>query len=279
MATAVLERFDSRATETGANASVELTYTIHGTADDAAALAALDEEAPSSYGALIRRRRTLEPVFIDEENPGDCVWTGTAEYVRPEKKPKVPETGESLFSFETGGGTQHITQSLETVGMYAAAGDAPDFKGAIGVTHDSVEGVDIVVPVYHFAETHYLADAVVTNEYKGKLFRLTGKVNDAAFKGLDAGECLFLGASGSQRGGEDWEVAFKFAGSENRTGLTVGDIMGIDKKGWEYLWVRYQDVTEDSPGLVAPMVVKQPVAAYVERVYDYGSFADLGIGT
>jgi hypothetical protein len=42
---------------------------------------------------------------------------------------------------------------------------------------------------------------------------------------------------------------------------------------------RYQDVTEDSPGLVAPMVVKQPIAVYVEKVYEYGNFADLGIGT
>jgi hypothetical protein len=45
------------------------------------------------------------------------------------------------------GGTQHITQSLATIQKYAAAGTAPDFGGAIGVTHDSVEGVDITVPM------------------------------------------------------------------------------------------------------------------------------------
>ena len=31
--------------------------------------------------------------------------------------------------------------------------------------------------------------------------------------GLAAGECLFLGASGSKRGEDDWEIAFRFAAS------------------------------------------------------------------
>jgi hypothetical protein len=64
---------------------------------------------------------------------------------------------------------------------------------------------------------------------------------------------LFLGASGSQRGTEDWEITFSFAASPNATGLTVGDITGIEpKKGWEYLWVRYADAED------AETLVKQP---------------------
>ena len=82
---------------------------------------------------------------------------------------------------------------------YAASGTVPDFGGAIGVTHDNVEGVDITIPVYSFPETHFLDAAFVTPGYYGTLFNLTGKVNDASFKGLAAGECLFLGASGSIR--------------------------------------------------------------------------------
>jgi hypothetical protein len=137
-----------------------------------------------------------------------------------------------------------------------------------------VEGVDITVPVYHFSETHYFDDAVVTGAYKATLFLLTGTVNNAGFKGFSAGEVLFLGASGSKRGKEPWEVSFKFAASPNVTGLSVGDITGIAKKGWEYLWVRYND-QEDT---VAKVLVKRPVAAYVEQVYGYGNFAGLGIG-
>jgi hypothetical protein len=50
------------------------------------------------------------------------------------------EVGESSFAFDTSGGTQHITQSLATIASYAATGTPPNFGGAVGVTHDSVEG-------------------------------------------------------------------------------------------------------------------------------------------
>ena len=60
-----------------------------------------------------------------------------------------------------------------------------------------------------------------------------------------------------------------------RTNLTVGDIVGINKKGWEYMWVRYADA-EDA---TAKVIVKKPVAVYVEKVYEEGNFAVLGIGT
>ena len=69
-------------------------------------------------------------------------------------------------------------------------------------------------------------------------------------------------------------ISFKFAASPNATGLVVGDITGIAKKGWEYLWVRYADAEDTS----AKVLVKKPIAAYVEQVYPYGNFAGLGIG-
>ena len=268
------ENIDSRQFTDGQSA--ELTYTVRGTDDESAATAALKGTAPATFNDLVRQPVSVEPVHIDTGSPDACVWTGTARYVPASAAEKAPETGDSVFSFDTGGGTQHITQSIQTIGSYAADGTPPDFQGAIGVTHDNVEGVDITVPVYNFSETHYLAAEVVTPAYKGTLFSLTGKVNSGSFRGLAEGECLFLGASGSQRGiGEDWEVTFRFAGSPNRTGISVGPITGIDKKGWEYLWVRYADA-EDEP---SKTLVKQPIAAYVEKVYESGNFAGLGIGT
>jgi len=265
----VTEKFESRDSTTGSDASVELLYNVWGTDDDLAAKAALEAQAPATYDGLVRKSCSVEPV-------GPELWEGTARYQRPENNRSVPETGDSVFSFDTGGGTQHITQSLATVAKYAPAGKtAPDFKGAVGVTHDNVEGVDITLPVYNWAETHYLADAAVTGDYKGTLFSLTGKVNNDTFKGFDAGECLFLGASGSKRGDDDWEIAFRFAASPNKTNLTIGDITGIDKKGWEYLWVRYADAEDGA----AKAIVKRPVAVYVEKVYEYGDLSGLGIGT
>jgi len=49
---------------------------------------------------------------------------------------------------------------------------------------------------------------------------------------------LFVAATGTKRGGGDWEIGYRFAASQNVAGLTVGDIAGIDKKGWKHLWVR-----------------------------------------
>ena len=266
------ERIDSREWTTGDKPTVTMHYILDGTSDDLTAKTLLLNSTATQYDGLVRDECTLEPIFVDTAT-GKGKWECRVRYVAPEQK--EPEVGESSFSFDTGGGTQHITQSLATINRYAASGTAPDFKGAIGVTHDNLEGVDITVPVYNFSETHYLDDAVVTPAYRGTLFNLTGKTNNASFKGLAAGECLFLGASGSKRGADDWEITFRFAASPNRTGITVGPITGISKKGWEYLWVRYAD-TEDA---ASNTLVKQPVAAYVEKVYEEGNFAGLGIGT
>jgi hypothetical protein len=264
MAIVVAEKWDSRELNDGDQATVDLKFVVRGTTDDLAARDALLTEAPELYGGLVRQSAHMERIAWD-------TWEASIRYGERERK----EPGESSFAFDTGGGNQHITQSLATVGAYAAPGQmAPNFRGAIGVTHDSVEGVDVTIPVYNFSETHYLATEAVTGAYKAALFHLTGRVNNAPFKGFAAGEVLFLGASGSKRGKDDWEITFKFAASPNASGLVVGEITGITKKGWEYLWVRYADA-EDTD---AHVLVKKPVAAYVEQVYPYGNFAGLGIG-
>ncbi len=265
----VAEKFLSRPSTRGDNPQTELAYIISGTDDDLAARSALASAAPLTYDGLSRQTIQLDPL-------GDGLWEGSAHYGSTASQQLQP--GESSFAFDTGGGTQHITQSISTVASYAASGTPPDFQGAIGVTQDNVEGVDITVPIYQFSETHYLSHSVVTPTYRGTLFALTGKVNNASFKGLSAGECLFLGASGSRRGtgsDDDWEITFRFAASPNATGLTIGDITSINKGGWDYMWVRYQDAEDDT----AKALIKKPVAVYVEKVYERANFADLGIGT
>jgi hypothetical protein len=284
----VAEKYDSRQSTTGSNAQVTLTYIASGSDDDLAIKAAVESFAPETYDGLPRQSVQIEP--ISEE-----YWDASVRYADASSSSSTsggggpePGSGEYTYSFDTMGGTQHITQSLETVGSYADSSipSAPDFNGAIGVSNTNgnseVQGVDITVPIYNFSETHYLTTEQVTPEYKGTLFQLTGKVNNAAFRGLAAGECLFLGASGTLHGTEtdtgtsgDWEITYRFAASPNKTGITIGSITGIAKKGWEYLWVRYADVED----LDAIAMIKRPVAAYVEKVYDDADFSLLDIGT
>lgn len=274
------ERRASRKYVSGVNGSQELHYIVRGTTDEAAVKTAVEGIAPADVNGLL-----YDHAEADELSDG--LWEGIAYYVPYQSKP--PETGQDVFSFDTSGGTTHITQSKSTPHAYAASGTAPEFSGTIGATKDNVEGVDIVVPVFSFAITIYLSNDEVDGDYINALYNLTGQTNDDTYTitvgavdgvggvTLEFNECelLFKGATGSKRGLGDWEINFKFDASPSVTGLTIGTLAGIDKKGWEYLWVAYQ------PGPVGTgankLLVQQPQFAYVERVYDAGDYTVLGI--
>lgn len=265
MSVIVTEKWDSREQSAGEQPSVDLRYLVLGTTEDIEAHSELIAQTPTTYSGLVRQSTHLERL-------ADDAWEGSVRY----GKEAPPEVGDSAYSFDTGGGTQHVTQSIATVGVYAAPGIyPPNFKGAIGATKDGIEGVDISVPVYNFSETHYIGANLVTGAYKSTLFYLTGTVNNGGFRGFSSGEVLFLGAGGAKRGQDDWEINYRFAASPNVQGLQVGDITGIAKRGWDYLWIRYADAVDND----AFMLVKRPLSVYVEQVYPYTNFFGLGIGT
>ena len=272
MAVTVSEAYDSGRGQDGDGAYTMLTYHIMGTASTLEARTALAAEAPTTFGSLIRQSYEVDPISVDSGSPDTSRWLGTVRYGY---RQRAPETGDSVFSFDTGGGTQHITQSIATT-KYGLDGEvAPGGTGTIGDDGENVEGVDITIPVYNFTETYYLATAYVTAAYKKNLVNLTGKVNNARFKGLATGEVLFMGASGSLRSEDDWEVTFRFAASPNRTNITIGSITGIDKKGWEHLWVRYAKDKSGTP----ERQINEAIAVFIEQVYEYAHFSLLGIGT
>ena len=144
------------------------------------------------------------------------------------------------------------------------------------MTDDSVEGCEITVPQFKWKETHQLDARDVTWSYSQTVKALTGKTNGGAFRGFGAKQVLFLGAKGSAsaRAAEIVEMTFSFAANEDATSLKVGDITVPEKKAWDYLWVRYGPVADDT----AKALVKRPTSAHVERVYDSGDFGALGIG-
>jgi len=214
--------------------------------------------------------RNLVPTRVWVERKNDDTWLGTVTWGALAIS-AIGSAGQ--FSFDTTGGTQHITHSLQTVHNYAASGTAPNFQGAIGVTKDSVDGCDITVPVYKFTETHRIATAFITGAYKATVFRLSGAVNSDAFRGFSAGEVLFLGATGGPQTQNFWEITYHFAASPNVSGLKIGAITGIEKRGWDYLWVRYEDAVDDD----AKILIKKPLSVHVERVYEYLPFSSLGI--
>lgn len=272
MAVTIEEVMASREITSGNSPAVTLKYIVRGTAISSGVLALAESTAPAEYNGQERQTVRIEPEFVDEAaNTG--IWNVTASY-GPPRTNSVMAAGESQYSFDTGGGTQHITQAKAQQVFAVSGTTAPEYNKAIGVTRDSVEGVDIVVPVYNWSETHVLDDETVTEAYKITLFNLTGRTNNATFRGFAAGEVLFLGASGTSRSDGKWEITFKFAASPNRT--DIGDIPGItvtSKTGWQYLWVEYS--SEEDP--TSHRMTQKPLTASVATVYDSGDFSGLGI--
>lgn len=252
---------------------VEIPYLVFNVADESAALAATRPKVKAIAGM------SLESIEVVERINGST-WKVKAIYEVDEEQPEDDNNNDdedqSMFAFDTGGGTKHLNQSIKTDGKYPK--DAPDFAGAIEVDNEgNVNGIDVTMPVLNFTETHTLAGSRVSTSYKKTLAGLTGTVNRSGFRGFERGEVLFLGASGTKRSKKSsapWEITFRFAVSPNQAGLQVGDIKVARKYGWDYLWVRYADKVAEG----GKNMVKKPVAAYVEQVYPEGDFGRLGIG-
>lgn len=189
--------------------------------------------------------------------------------------PRTKTQDEWTLDFDTSGGTVHITNSKETVERYTAPGKAaaPDMKGAIGVRGDEIDGTDIVIPALKLTVTYKHPQAIITIPQIKNLARWTGKTNSKTFLTFEEGEVLFLGASGREGTDTETDVKYTFAASENLIQQTIGDVLNVDKKGWEHAWIRYEDAEDNG------LPVKKPMWVYVERVYEAIDLATaLGFG-
>jgi len=276
-----------------ATSTMTKSYKVFGTADDVALHTAVNS-AVSADGRYWQYPGVPSMQLMAESYSvsflGDNAWQVTINYAKD-----GAEDGDNPLkrsrSFDTTGGTQHITQAAQgdIVGVSGNAvttasperrfpPSAPMMNGAIGVDSNGVNGVDIVSPQLQWQEQYDVPDAYITSAYIRGLAGITGTVNNASFRGFAAGEVLFLGCSGNQewddqKGRGPWSLTYRFAASQNVTNKTIGSISGIDKKGHEYLWVRYEDAVSSSS------LIKQPKAVYVDKVYMDGDFSGLGIGT
>jgi hypothetical protein len=248
--------------------SLTVGYILNGVQLEATAMALALGFSSALYLNLYRTNVALT-------NMGPLLWHVEVTYGPYDKK--EPEAGDFKWSFQTGGGNKHITQAITHIGEYGT--DAIDHKGTIGLNENGdVEGVDIPEAAFEWTEDRKLLLASYGWAYAGIVGGLTYTVNNATFRGLPIGSVLFKGASGSQSAKDPLllEFTYTFAYSPNVTGKTVGDITGIDKKGWEYLWVEYATEGGDAGAKKLP---KRPSQVNVEKVYEAGDFSLLGIGT
>jgi hypothetical protein len=270
-----------------ATSSMTKSYKLFGTADDTVVHNAVNQQISTvgygwQYPGVPSAQLWVESYSI--AFLGDNAWQVTINYEKAGAEPEETEPLKRSRSFDTTGGTQHITQAC-SVGSGGTLdfekrfpSTATNMSGAIGVDSNGVNGIDIVVPQLQWQEQYDVPNVYVTSAWIRGVAGLTGTTNNAAFRGFEAGEVLFLGCSGSQewddqKGRGPWSLSFRFVASKNVTAQTIGSISDIEKKGHEYLWVRYEDAVSSNT------LLKQPKAVYVSKVYKDGDFSGLGIGT
>lgn len=268
-----LEQIDSRSFSKGENPRVTFVFKVFDTDDQEVAEATASAVCPAVYGSPSFGVLVKQEVQGEPRGPG--LWNVDVIYGAS----KMGEVGEVEWEFDVGtGGSAHLSTSLETVGSHAASGTPPDFNRAINVKREGAflkaQGIDVDDTKFTWSETHYLSHALVNSfTYINTLMGLRGKTNDGAWRGFAEGEVRFLNARGRGRGEWTVPVTFSFAAGPNLTDLEVGSITGIDKKAFEYMWA-FHDYEEDA---AASALVLAPTAVYVERIFESGDFAALGI--
>jgi hypothetical protein len=260
----------------------ERAYVIKGATNESDALTALLANAPSTVNGL-----GLVDQKCEVEELGENLFYGIAKY---EQFSYDYQPANSFhFSFDISGVNTHITHALAHVNTYpngaATTNDQKNFQGTIGVNEDgTIDGCDIVIPALTWQMTYTFNDSDITTSFITTLMNTVGKVNTDTFHSFAAGTLLLTSVSGQQRDDKMWDLLYKFACSENETNLSVGNITGIQKKGWEYMWVYYETDKVGSYAGVSKVtrqnvyfVHKVPKQVMIEKVFKETAFSVLGI--
>lgn len=277
----IIESIKSRKIRRSRNSSnsVEQLFKIYGTPNQSTAHDTLDTHvAPQviSNGRLL----VLEYTETDPEDGSEDIFVGRAVYSQATKQraQETPRTGDAEFSFDVVGETFRLLHSLATT-KFPASGfsqsDLPDFKNAINVQDDKIEGADILEPKTTYTETHFLSSNVVTQAYVDALSTVVGKTNSGLFRQFDADRLLLTRVAGRKRGIEDWQVTFDWAIGQHVSGKTIAGVQNVTKKAWEFLWVLYETFEDTT----SKRLIKRPVGVYVETTYESANYGVLQIGS
>lgn len=267
----------------GDSPSITEEWFVFGTRDRIAARQELIANSPdvSTEGLL----RTA--VRINDFTDGS--WS--AEIVYGVKR--MPKEGEVRIMIDGEGGREKIYQALDVVAAVGLAGRViPDTKGVIGYESDgTINGVEIEVSGATILLEFHVQRDVISDAYLAKIAKMSKKVNSKKFKGYDPGELRFKKYTFEdtikldQEGTALSKLTLEFVLEENVTGIQIGDLPPIDKRGHDYLWVYSEEMSADpmpgSGGGGGPtppkMVIKRPIFAFVNQVYRYADFKVFGI--
>jgi hypothetical protein len=254
-----VEKADSRSfvlSRDGTEDSATLKYAAGVTESEVLVRDLAESKISSRFRELYLQQVSFEPLT-------GGLWEITAEYGVINKEGAV-------YQLDTSGGSEHVTQSLATIARH---GNAPDCQGAVNYDGESVQGTDIMARRFAWNEQYRISGAYFTPTYQLTLFNLTYTVNNATFRGLAAGQVMFMGATAARQGLHPVEITYYFEASPNKYSYSVGGISVTQKRGWEYQWVRYLKEESDN------RIIEKPDGVYIEQMYEWGDFSQLGIGT
>lgn len=170
-------------------------------------------------------------------------------------------------------------KAAQAASIYYQAADFPehDFGGLINVTVDGeVEGVDVQIPTSVLGVTAVLPNANPTGgaasvgAYAAATTAIVGKTNAAAYRTFAIGTLLCSGVTLSPSDADHFKVDAEFLYSPNATGLTVGRVNGVNKDGWQYLWVYPREMKQSVGG--RDIVSQEPAQVAVETLYGSANF-------
>lgn len=256
----------------GQTNSVVLQYVVLFTNSRDAAYAALEAETSDALnvaGGFLART----DISLDQTGPD--LWDGSVTYGLPgaADRPERPEIGQGKRSFEIGFRTEKVLRSIDTRTYFTGSDAPPNFGGAIGVEKGAAKGLDVNTPTFTWAQSQIISLAQFnSDDYFDRLWQVAqAPVSSGSFYRFQAGEVLFLGATGGERDSESAEMNFRFTAARNLSGLSIGAITDIAKKAWEYL----EGLTEDAED--ADTVIRKVRAVYVHQVYYTSDFNLLGV--
>lgn len=241
----------------------------------------------SGEGYWLRKRLNITGI-------GNAYFDITATYqtLQP-KQGEGPENNSDFtpgsLAWDTTGHTEHITQGLAA--EVRLPNNAADFEGALNVSGDNVQGLDVVRPSLRYSETWILpAQLAIGCDFIGAVYALTGTVNKNKFRCFAPGEALFMGARAQWNGDQpyvsttfDWEcrpngdltmpfVKGVYEYGDYDPGAQGGGGGGaMNKLGWEHIWIRYEAAASNGS------LIRKPIAIYKNKVYRQASWDSLGV--
>jgi len=260
--------------------TISLVYKVKGTYDhnEIIAYAIADDNIPYRIMGAIGFVGTMTDIDCQQSGKGEF-WTVTITWEVPPFRADDGETPpDSLaFSWDTTGGSAHITQSLEVIDQVWASG-VPNVDRSVTIGEDdqgNVTGADIPVPSCRLEVVEIKTLDAYSPSSAIDHYRKTGKANSSdltiavsATKSFtfSAGELMFLGVRTSyDPSSGNVQTVFVFLGQANKSSITVGDMTVSDKKGHDLLVTHFIEKVDNT----TKVKTKKPSEVVIHRVVEF----------